>query len=254
MVATVAAVEPVITAYGLAVLPGLVLIIACFWLARAGTTDTLLRIIMLVLGFILIRDAMTPAGLWDFGLVDGLVPWIRMTDNPGILLLLGVGSLILTAVTLADKTLRGLVWWGKFNLSTLVLGIVGAILVVAPIFVFTAGEPIETRGGAVAFTVLPALAFMTLSGNLLEEVLFRGYFQGRLQHTMSPARAAVLSGLFFAACHAYQATTVTDVGWALLAFTLWEGMICAFLRMRRGVVPAALAHGLAIFLLSSGLV
>lgn len=57
----------------------------------------------------------------------------------------------------------------------------------------------------------------------------------------------------FAACHAFLATTVTDVGWPLLAFTLWEGLICAFLRLRWGVIPAAIAHGLAIFLLSSGL-
>lgn len=46
---------------------------------------------------------------------------------------------------------------------------------------------------------------------------------------------------------------MTDVGWPLLAFTLWEGLICAFLRLRWGVIPAAIAHGLAIFLLSSGL-
>ncbi|OAV59821.1 CPBP family intramembrane glutamic endopeptidase [Enteractinococcus helveticum] len=253
MVTSLTAVERVIAAYSLAVLPGLVLIMACFWLARTDT-DPLLRIVMLVLGFILIRDGMTPAGLWDFGLVNGVVPWIRMTDNAAILMMLGAASLLLVALTLADKTLRALIWWGKFNLSTLALGIIGAILVVAPLFVLTAGQPLETRGGAVALSVIPALAFMTLCGNLFEEVLFRGYFQGRLLKAMSPARAAVLSGLFFAACHAYLATTVTEVGWPLLAFTLWEGLICAFLRMRRGVIPAALAHGLAIFLLSSGLI
>jgi hypothetical protein len=47
---------------------------------------------------------------------------------------------------------------------------------------------------------------------------------------------------------------VTDVGWPLLLFTLYEGLICAFLRMYRGVIPAACAHGVAIFLLGSGLV
>lgn len=50
------------------------------------------------------------------------------------------------------------------------------------------------------------------------------------------------------------ATTMAEVGWPLLAFTLWEGLICAFLRMRRGVITAALAHGVAIFLLGSGLI
>ena len=66
-------------------------------------------------------------------------------------------------------------------------------------------------------------------------------------------RAAVLSGLLFAACHVFLASTVTDVGPPLLAFALYEGLICAFLRMREGVIAAALAHGTAIFLLASGL-
>ena len=86
-----------------------------------------------------------------------------------------------------------------------------------------------------------------------EEVFFRGYLQGRLEQAMPAMRAALLSAVLFAACHAFLATTVTDVGWPLLAFTLWEGLICAFLRLRWGVIPAAIAHGLAIFLLSSGL-
>jgi hypothetical protein len=47
---------------------------------------------------------------------------------------------------------------------------------------------------------------------------------------------------------------VTDLGWPLLAFTLYEGLICAFLRLRSGVIAAALAHGTAIFLLTSALV
>ena len=160
----------------------------------------------------------------------------------------------MVAATLSDTSLRALVWWGKPNISTLLFGIGGALLVVAPIFAFTASQPIEVRGGVVAITVLPALAFMTLAGNLLEEVLFRGYLQGRLVQVMTPVRAAVLSGMVFAACHMYLASTVTSVGWPLLAFTLWEGLICAVLRLRRGVIPAAVAHGLAIFLLASGLV
>jgi len=46
---------------------------------------------------------------------------------------------------------------------------------------------------------------------------------------------------------------VTDAGPPLLLFTLYEGLICAFLRMHRGVVPAVIAHGLAIFLIGAGL-
>ncbi len=77
-------------------------------------------------GFIFIRDAMWPAGLWDFGLVDGVVPGIRITANAVLLLALGVGSLVLVAVTLSDKALRALVWWGTPDISTFLLGIGGA--------------------------------------------------------------------------------------------------------------------------------
>ncbi len=82
-------------------------------------------------------------------------------------------------------------------------------------------------------------------------MLFRGLLQGYLERS-GPVRAALLSAVMFAACHAYLASTVTDLGWPLLAFTLYEGLICAFLRLRYGVLPAALAHGLAIFLLAAG--
>lgn len=235
------------------ILPGLILLGVCFWLARSDR-DPLLRIVVLILGFILIRDAMTPTGLWEFGVVDGIVPWLRMTDNPLVLIAFGLGSLLLVAATLRDEKLRKLVKWGTPNFSTIGLGVLGGLLAAAPILAISFGEPMESRGGMVAAVVLPALAFMALAGNLGEEVFFRGYLQGRLEQAMPAVRAALFSAFLFAACHAFLATTVTDVGWPLLAFTLWEGLICAFLRLRRGVIPAAIAHGLAIFLISSGLI
>ena len=64
---------------------------------------------------------------------------------------------------------------------------------------------------------------------------------------------AVLAGFLLTAVPNWTGR-LPVVGWPLLAFTLWEGLICAFLRMRRGVIPAAIAHGLAIFLLSCGLI
>ncbi|MFC7109047.1 hypothetical protein ACFQQB_56800 [Nonomuraea rubra] len=67
-------------------------------------------------------------------------------------------------------------------------------------------------------------------------------------------RAALLSAALFAACHVFLASTVTAAGWPLLLFTLYEGLICAFLRLRSGVIAAALAHGTAIFLLASALI
>ena len=49
------------------------------------------------------------------------------------------------------------------------------------------------------------------------------------------------------------ALTVTDVGYPLLLFALYEGVIAGLVAMKYGVIPAALTHGLAIFIISSGL-
>ncbi|MFI7611443.1 CPBP family intramembrane glutamic endopeptidase [Nonomuraea terrae] len=237
--------------YAVLIAPGILLIGACFALARADR-DPLLRILLLVLGFILIRDAMTPIGFWRFG-TAGVVPWVRFTDHAPTLLVLGLGTLAVTALLLRDRGLRALVRWGRPGAAAVGLGLGGGALAAAPVLLLTQFTPLGGRGGAVAAGLLPVLLFFCLAGNLAEEVLFRGFLQGRLEEDGAPVRAALLSGVLFAACHAFLATTVTTVGWPLLAFTLAEGLICAFLRLRHGVIAAALAHGSAIFLLSCGL-
>ncbi|WP_293698244.1 CPBP family intramembrane glutamic endopeptidase [uncultured Agrococcus sp.] len=236
--------------YALLIAPGAALIVLAFLLARSA--NPLLRIMMLILGFILIRDAMTPAGLWEFGLA-GPAPWLRMSDNPIVLITFGLGSLALVAATLTDKKLRSLVRWGRMRPVPIIAGFVGGLLAAGPFVLLSLGTPIVERGGEVALATLLPLAFMAYAGNLGEEVFFRGYLQGWLEREMSKLRAALASGVIFAVCHVFLATTVTDVGWPLLLFTLVEGLICALLRMRWGVIPAAIAHGTAIFVMASGL-
>jgi uncharacterized protein len=51
-------------------------------------------------------------------------------------------------------------------------------------------------------------------------------------------------------CLAYW--SVTDVGYSLLVFALWEGIVVGIVGTKCGVVPTAFTHGGAIFLLSSG--
>lgn len=241
----------VLADFGARVAPGLLLVVGCLVLARR--VDPLLRVAVLILGFVLIRDAMTPVGLWRLG-ADGGALWLRFVDDAVLLVLLGVVVLAATAAVLGtDRRLRGLVRWGPVGAAPVAVGVGGGVLAAAPLLAAGAGTPLEQRGGDVALAVLPALLFFALAGNLAEEVLFRGLLQGRLEQDLDPVRAAWLSGTLFAACHAFLASTVTDVGWPLLLFTLYEGLICAFLRVRYGVVSAALAHGLAIFLLSSAL-
>jgi hypothetical protein len=77
---------------------------------------------------------------------------------------------------------------------------------------------------------------------------------GQLAETMIPVRAGIWYGVFFAFCHVYLATTVTGVGYPLLVFTLWEGVIAGLVGAKGGVLPATLTHSGAIFLLSSGLI
>jgi membrane protease YdiL (CAAX protease family) len=82
--------------------------------------------------------------------------------------------------------------------------------------------------------------------NALEEVLFRGFLQGHLEHHTSALPAALIGAVAFAACHSFPALGVTRIGWPILLFTLVEDLVCAFVRMRYGVNAATAAHGTAI--------
>ena len=225
------------------------------YLAARRVGEPLLRITVLILGFILLRDAMTPLGFWRIGsTAEGGLPWLRFTDDAGLLAMLGAGTLLATVVVLRQaKELRALVRWGRPTAATVALGVGGGVVAAAPVLLMSTLVPVSDRGGAVAGSLLPALLWFAMSGNLAEEVLFRGFLQGRLEQLTGALRAALLSGLLFAACHVFLAATVTDAGWPLLLLTLFEVLIGAFVRARRGDIPAAIAHGLAIFLLASGL-
>lgn len=248
-----------------------------------------LRIMTLILGFILARDAMTRYGLWEFGTVDrpggtGVlsdlpVLWLRFTDDPVALLVMAAASLALTAgVLLACRArLRTVMWVGPNWFVSVALGLVGAAVVVAPFVVLYGllGEwfspvndalrsltgdsvPVAERGGSVALPLLPILLLFALCGNLVEEVLFRGFLQSQVEDELSGRgarwRAVFVSALAFGAAHLFLAFTVTGLGWSIVLFTLWEGLVCAVVALRHGVLGATVAHGIAIFLLASGLI
>src|SRR5262249_5165192 len=142
-----------------------------------------------------------------------------------------------------DRDNQSLVQWTRGRLPVgFVWGIAGAVVVVAPLVATYQYMPIEDRGGQVALQSIPAILIFALLGNLLEELLFRGYVYGYLAQEMTPMRAGIASGVVFAFCHIYLAITVTDVGYPLLAFTLWEGIIAGVVGAQRGVVPATLTH------------
>ncbi|AKQ64583.1 hypothetical protein A176_001495 [Myxococcus hansupus] len=239
-------------AYTSRLLPGGVLGAVLLWLLPRSRIE--LRLAVWVMLFILMRDLMTPLGLWQFGVEGGF--WLRMSSDAGFLLLMGLSSAAMVWVMNAsDPALaREVVWlrggWGE----ALAWGGLGAGVVVLPVWFFSGGGSSAGEPGAVAPALLPVLAVFCLLGNFYEEVLFRGYFQGLLEPSLGLWRSAVLSGVLFAFCHAFLALTVTGAGVPLLLFTLWEGLLAGAARARSGVLASTLLHGGAIFLLASGLI
>jgi hypothetical protein len=65
--------------------------------------------------------------------------------------------------------------------------------------------------------------------------------------------AAFVAAVLFSLCHAWLAMIVTRVGLPVLVFTLIEGLVAGLVYRRAGLPAAALAHGLSIAALASGL-
>jgi uncharacterized protein len=240
----------VIWIYLLRILPGLMLGIILLLFAKPSP---IARVGIYLMFFILMRDALTPLGLWSLGR-EGFL-WIRLYDDALFLILFGLFSgLLAVGVFYFDRENRSVFYWLRGNpIAGTITGILGALLVVSPFFFFYAAVPLGERGGAVAAQLLLPILIFALLGNLLEEGLFRGFVMGHLEHRFPSYAAGVLSGVVFAFCHIFLAITVTGIGMPLLAFTLWEGIIAGLIGYRFGVIPAAVAHGGAIFLLSSGI-
>ena len=176
-----------------------------------------------------------------------------MNSEPALVLL--VGSIcfgVAIAMNAVEPDLRRLVVWFRGDKwLALAGGLGGAVAVFLPFIFIYAAIPIADRGGPVDPARWLPLAVMCLMINFYEEILFRGYLQGYLEARVSLVRAALLSGVAFALGHTFLATTVTDTPW-LIGFTLYEGLIAAFVRMRFGMVASVLAHGLGIFPLVAG--
>ena len=239
--------------YVLRIMPGALLGMIC--LAVLGRKAAGLRIVLYIMLFILIRDAMTPLELWKFEAAE--VFWIRFTAPGSFLVFMGMmsaGAVILMGIY--DPEVRGFSPWfiGSKGVAA-AEGLLGALLAAGPLLFLYTFVPLGTRGGAVEGALLPGIFAAALLGNFYEEVLFRGYFQGYLEkrHSLGRYRAGLLSGLFFGFGHSFLALTVTGTGWPLLAFAVYEGILCGIVRARRGVFAAVLTHGFAIFLLAAGL-
>ncbi len=210
-----------------------------------------LRMAAYIFAFILMRDAMTPVGLWSLSR-DGLVSF---SSDPFTLVVLGTlsGALVLGSLRV-EPGLARLIVWTRGNVALgVIAGFASAFLIAAPVLLRVSSLPSHMHPARVGGTAMMALLYLAMVGNLLEEVLFRGWLQGLLESETSRLRAAAGSAIAFAAGHAFLGITVTDLGLPILAFTLYEGIVTAALRLRWGVVPAAIAHGGGIFLIASHL-
>jgi uncharacterized protein len=212
-----------------------------------------LRIVVYLAMFVLLRDTMTRPDMWSFG-SQGFF-WIRLSSDPWFLIAAGISCLAASVgLYYLDRDNQPLFRWVRGNLALgLLWGLGGVLVIIAPFAISYQYTPIEARGGTVPLQLLPAVLCFAILGNLFEEALFRGYVFGFLAEQATPIRAGLVSGIVFAFCHIFLAISVTNVGYPLLVFTLWEGVITGMVGAKGGVIPATLTHGGTIFLLSSGL-
>lgn len=232
--------------YILRILPALIVAGLTFVFIKPGRH---LRVILYIAIFVLMRDAMTPLELWRFGSADGMF-WMRLKPDPVFLTMFGLSSLSMVGgLYLFDRENRPALVWLRRPAVGMIVGLIGALIVVSPALLVRNDLPAPDA------TLFPFILIFALFGNLLEEVLFRGYALACFKERgFNGTKAAIASGICFAFCHMYLATTVSAAGWPLLLFTLWEGTIAGLIAVRFGIIPATLTHGGAIFLISSGLI
>lgn len=238
--------------YFLRSVPGL--IIGLFFIIYLGKGHIAVRIFSYIFLFILLRDVMTPLRIWDFG-THGVF-WLRVVNKPLFLVLMAILSIgMIVALNYMDKEAFKLyVFKRSPYIKAILIGLLGALCIIIPMLLLYQFVPIHMRGGAVERDMLLPLLFFCLSANFFEESLYRGYFQRYMELTVSPLKAAILSGLLFSFSHIFLSATVSDAGWGVLVFTAYEGVIAGMVRMKEGVLASTVTHGVAIFVLSSGLV
>ena len=260
--------------YGQRLAPGIVVIASSLAVLPSACQE--LRLMMYILMFVLCRDTMTPLGMWS--ITSDLT--IRLpADNMvlGALSFLSCGFVV--AIHVFEPNLRHHLTYlprgdGKSVkrrfAAGVVWGCVGSLMIALPAsrtalhgaYGDLLGIHLDRdaqRDNDVVSNVppagqLPLLLAMALCGNCLEEVLFRGCIQGVIEEKggSSPLRSALCSAILFSALHSFLATSVTALGFPIIAFTLYEGLVASLLRWRSGLLASTLAHGGAIFLLASG--
>lgn len=225
------------------ILPGLCL--AGVALALLPKALTALRLAILIISFVLLRDALIPAGLWQ--ITSSLD--IRFVPVPWVLWTLALASAALAlSIRYILHAPRPVLLRTKSGKAVLA-GFFGSILVFFPVFIINrAGLISNYLPKPSGMLLISSLLAICLFGNFFEEILFRGYLQDFVARKgFGKYRAAIFSAVTFSLCHVFLAFSVTKAGFPVLIFTLYEGLICAFLSIQFGLLTAALAHGFGIF-------
>jgi len=227
--------------------------IGCSMLVMIPKNLHMLRMMIYIMMFVLTRDVMTPLGLWK--LESYPVILFEFIHDPAILIFLAIASLIIVfLMNFIEIELNSLVVWRKGNDGPLVfVGLCGSLIVFLPVILIkqlfgNSNSTIASTSTSSPFYLF-SIFLLSMCGNLYEEVLFRGFFQGYLEKSLPKLQAAVASGFFFGFCHSFLASSVTNNGLSLLIFVVYEGIIAAIVRMNYGVLASALTHGMAIFLM-----
>ena len=239
--------------YAIRIAPALVLVVIVYILLR-GKQALPVRIFLVIMGFLVVRDTMLLYGFWGYGVAEGWVPWLRFIDEPYLVYGLAVASLAMTALlVLVERDGFTLLVWGKPSFAHLGWGLLGGFVIGAPIAAIYQFVPLAERGGPLPSRMLLPMLAVAAFGNLTEDILMRGYVQGYLATFYSPLRAAVCAGMFYAVGHIFLVTSVTSLGLPILLLALYDGLVCSVVRMKSGIIPAAISHGLAIVVLGMGL-
>jgi len=174
----------------LAMAPGIALIIALLLLGRKA--DAGFRIAPYILGFILMRELMTPYGYWSFGSAPAF--WLRFSADGPLLFSLAAGSLGLSLFLAFRKRGIGepLTWFKGSPPLAVLAGLGGAAIAAVPVLISRIGILAGERGGSFPTDLIPAVLTFALAG--------------------------IASGLAFGLCHVFLAYTVSDVVLSLVAF------------------------------------
>lgn len=222
------------------VLPGLAPLCIAAATSMAGLQHfSMVRLLLFLLAFVIIRDGLTPVGLWAIGgCSDDGRPffWLRLPSSALLLWFMAASSwTVVESMAWIDPQLSaGVVLWtpDSSRLVGLGIGLAGAVVVATPVFLgnllFGASPPAAARlFPRRSVGQLLALAAMCLLGNYWEETLYRGFVvhvaQAKL--LLPPWQAVAFSAAAFGLSHLSLAFVVTDAGWGVVVFTVWEAVV-----------------------------